>query len=232
MKVNDKILSIPPYLSTSWRNVLSLHVRESFLVVTLRDGHSVSIPGLSGPDIDKIFKAHETYLEHETAPGISTKGTLSNLFTGLGDGSMQISFGGLDQLGGMFQHNPAQANSPPLPPEVLQKIATVAKMMAADDSIVLPKPEPNCHCFHCQVARGIQEAIYPQEEEITVEIEADISEEELQFSQWAIKPAGERLYTVINKLDTTEQYTVFLGDPVGCTCGKAGCEHVLAVLRS
>ena len=232
MKVNDKILSVPPYLSTSWRNVLSLHVRENFLVVTLRDGHAVSIPGLSGQDIDKIFKAHEGYLEHETAPGpIHQRGLLGNLFSGLGEGSMQVNLGGLDQLGGMFQHNPAQANSPALPSEILQKIATVAKMMAADDSIVLPKPESNCHCYHCQVARAIQEAIYPPEE-VSVEIEDEIEAEDLQFSQWDIRPAGEKLYTVTNKLDTTEQFTVFLGEPVGCTCGKAGCEHVLAVLRS
>lgn len=231
MKVNDKILSIPPYLSTSWKNVLSIHLRDTILVVTLRDAHSVSIPGLSGPDIDKIFKAHEMYLEHETTPGIPTRGSLGTMFNGLADGSMQISIGGLDQLGGMFQHNPAQAHAPTLPPEILQKIATVAKMMAADESIVLPKPEPNCHCFHCQVARAIQEALYPQEE-TTIEIEADIGEEELKFSQWEIKPTGENLYMVLNKLDTTEQYTVFLGEPVGCTCGKAGCEHVLAVLRS
>ncbi len=232
MKVNDKVLSIPPYLSTSWRNVMSLHVSDSKLIVMLRDGHTVSIPGLVPLDIEKIFKAHEAYLEHETAPNPTSK-SLGGLFSGLGlaDGSIQVGFTGLDQLGGMFQHNPALANSPPLPQEILHKVITVAKMMASDDNLVLPKPETNCQCFHCQVARAIHEAIYPQEE-TSIEIIHDVVDEDLQFSQWEIKSAGENLYTVLNKLDLTEQYTVFLGDPVGCTCGKAGCEHVLAVLRS
>ena len=232
MRVNDKILSIPPYLSTSWRNVMSLHVHESLLVVMLRDGHAVSIPGLTASDIDKIFKAHEAYMENETAPAAPQRGPLGNLFSHLGfpEGSIQIGFSGLDQLGGLFQHNPALENSPPLPQEILHKIITVAKMMAADNNLVLPKPEFNCQCFHCQVARAVQQAIYPQED--FVEAEVDVEDDDLQFSQWSIKSSGENLYMVCNKLDMAEQYTVFLGKPVGCTCGKAGCEHVLAVLRS
>ena len=43
---------------------------------------------------------------------------------------------------------------------------------------------------------------------------------------------NDKLFTVINKLDQQEKYNVFLGEPVGCTCGKQGCEHMLAVLKS
>ncbi len=228
MKVNDKILSIPPYLSTSWRSVMSIRLDQDLLIVTLKNGDSISVPGLRGPDLDKIFKGYEAYLENETEPavivprGSSLGHLLSDL--GLSEGPAQMSLG-------IFQHDPALSGSLPLPAEILHKIVTVAKMMAAENNLVLPKPEPNCQCFHCQVARAVQEAVQPQEE-IAIELDAEVTEDELQFSQWAIRPAGENLYKVLNKLDTTEEYAVFLGEPVGCTCGKSGCEHVLAVLRS
>ncbi|NGX33463.1 MAG: hypothetical protein K1060chlam4_01531, partial [Candidatus Anoxychlamydiales bacterium] len=40
------------------------------------------------------------------------------------------------------------------------------------------------------------------------------------------------LYRVTNPLDENEHYSVFLKDPIGCTCGKKNCEHVKAVLNS
>ena len=41
----------------------------------------------------------------------------------------------------------------------------------------------------------------------------------------------EKMFTVTNRLDKNEKFNVYLGKPIGCTCGKEGCEHILAVLR-
>ena len=126
-------------------------------------------------------------------------------------------------------------NAPDLPAEILEKIASIAKIIAPEDQNSLPKSEPHCNCFYCQVSRAIQAGLIhheagakPQEEPN----EEPISDEDLSFQQWDILQASDNLYTVINRLDTQEKYNVFLGQPVGCTCGKLACEHILAVLKS
>ena len=59
-----------------------------------------------------------------------------------------------------------------------------------------------------------------------------VPDAELSFQEWDIVQTGKDLFHVSSRLDPNEQYNVFLGNPVGCTCGKAGCEHILAVLKS
>ena len=59
-----------------------------------------------------------------------------------------------------------------------------------------------------------------------------VSDAELHFREWDIKQLEKQLYNVTNPLDTTEHYQVFLGTPLGCTCGKTNCEHIRAVLNS
>ena len=59
-----------------------------------------------------------------------------------------------------------------------------------------------------------------------------VSDEDLKFKTWDIVQTGEKLYDVTNPLDTKEQYHVYLGEPVGCTCGEQYCEHIRAVLSS
>jgi hypothetical protein len=87
---------------------------------------------------------------------------------------------------------------------------------------------PHCNCFHCQIARVLK----PNKEDTQQNEEQEISAEDLQFEQWIITHTGDQLYSVINKLDDSEQYNVYLGEPIGCTCGQTGCEHLLAVLKS
>ena len=60
----------------------------------------------------------------------------------------------------------------------------------------------------------------------------EISEEDLRFREWDIEQKGENLYLVRNPLNQKEEYNVFLGNPVGCTCGKDNCEHIRTVLNS
>ena len=249
MKIDDKSISLPPYISTTWNNVSSLYMKGNLLVIILREGDIINIPGLPHEVIEVIFSAHAAFIEkHSTASGNTrAENELSKLSSAFsqslgGDPNQElpfrIGFGNMEGLGAAMQHNPSQANMPNLPPEILSKIGAIAKIIVPDENVALPKPEPHCNCIHCQIAREILHSFgHPvsqisnhlpeiaQEEEI-------IKDEELQFQQWDITQAGEKLFTVVSRLDNKEKYSVYLGHPVGCTCGKQGCEHIVAVLKS
>ena len=65
MKITAKVLSIPPYISTSWKNIIALHVKNGDLVISLPDSESSVSPNLPADIINSIFLAHSGYLEHE-----------------------------------------------------------------------------------------------------------------------------------------------------------------------
>ncbi|PIS01105.1 MAG: hypothetical protein COT84_04095 [Chlamydiae bacterium CG10_big_fil_rev_8_21_14_0_10_35_9] len=226
MIINPKVLSIPPYLSTSWKNIISLHLEEKshtyILIVQLKSGTKIEIPNLEKSVIEKIFNSHAKYLEIDTETPKATSNPLSF--------GMPLKFGidSIDSLGTAMQHNPAQADTPPLPSEILSKITKIVKVLGIEDSQHLPKPEPHCNCLHCQIARALQVAPDGIEENL----DEEVKDEELTFKEWEIEQTGENMYSVTNPLDTQEQYNVFLGEPIGCTCGKKDCEHIKAVLRS
>lgn len=219
MMISAQILSIPPYLSTKWKNIRSLHAQtdghQKFrLTVTLNDGVQVIIPDLDKPAVDSIFEAHARY------------GAVQETVS-LPPGSIALPIGAnADLLHGAMQHNPALANSLEIPKELLEKIASVAKVLGFEDASQLPKAEPHCNCPYCQIARALIG------EEKTVAKEEEISDKDLQFRSWDVKQTGEKLYRVANPLDEKEHYSVFLGDPLGCTCGLKNCEHIRAVLNT
>ena len=126
-----------------------------------------------------------------------------------------------------MQHDPSQSHSPDLPQEVLAKMSQIANVVIPDQVGTLPKAEPHCNCFYCQITRAIAKAKGFEEPETE-----EIPDEELEFNQWNIEQTGEDLFKVTSRIDETEQYSVFLGKPVGCTCGHEGCEHIIAVLKS
>ncbi|HEY5259597.1 MAG TPA: hypothetical protein VIJ46_03040, partial [Rhabdochlamydiaceae bacterium] len=96
-----------------------------------------------------------------------------------------------------------------------------------EDTSLLPNPEPNCNCMHCQVAKAFHQEVGP-----TIDIDEEVSSDDLKFRTWDINQTTDKLYLVTNPLDAKEQYNVFLGDPMGCTCGDNHCEHIRAVLSS
>lgn len=239
MKINNKILSLPPYISTSWKNVLSLHMEPRddghALVVGLVNGSTIEVPNLDKPILQSIFAAHEKHLEQENttknSPSAPPGPTLPNAPTIIG---LPINMGieGMDQqIGSLLHHNPEAANSPDLPPDVLEKIATLAKVIGLDSSDTMPKAEPHCNCMHCQILRAMQNE--PQTAELPVEtVEEEVLESDLKFRDWDIKQSGDKLYIVTNPFNAEEHYNVFLGTPVGCTCGEKNCQHIRAVLNS
>lgn len=230
MNITPHILSIPPYLSTTWKNISSLHAvpeGDDFkLVVMLASRMRVVIPGLDKASIESIFDAHARFgtQSDPSAPLQENKTTFPIAFPFPPAGA------GIDLLNAASQHNPAQANAPELPKEILDKIAGIAKVLGLEDAAQLPKAEPHCNCPYCQIARAFHnepahEAVAKAEEEI-------VSEEDLKFRNWDIKQTSGQLYTVSNPLDDNEHYSVFLGEPLGCTCGQKNCEHIRAVLNS
>lgn len=239
MKINLKVFSLPPHISTSWDNVEALHLEQGSLVITLRKGQTITIPHLDALTLEMIFATHAAYLDASRSPKAPEKTTHSIAqgflphSQGLDAPAFRIAISSMDELGAVMQHNPAQAGAPDIPHEILEKIATVAKMVAPADMQLMSTPQPNCNCIHCQIARTVTHAVTPvQSTPAGITAEEDITAADLQFQQWQIAQIGDNLYRVTNKLDPQEHYNVYLGEPsIGCTCGKSGCEHIVAVLK-
>jgi hypothetical protein len=236
MKINDKLISIPPYISTTWDNVAALQKDGSKCIIVLIDGSRVEVPDLSEEVIERLFDQHATIIEQqeEEEEPESAQNPFQGL-SGLGD-SFQLGLTGIDGMSSVMGHNPDQSDGPILPPELLSKVAQLAKLVAPQNLEELPKAEPHCNCVYCQVARALRSEMGEEAEEleeITSEADAEeVSEEDLNFQQWDIKQTAEHMFEVTNRLDAHEVYHVHLAEPVGCTCGVANCEHLLAVLRS
>jgi hypothetical protein len=231
MKINETMLSIPPYISTTWNRISAIHMKGNVLVLNLINGDPVPIPNLTRETIEQVFNYHAAYLEKNLLPSSKSTGpTEQNLDQQTENSLLRFSFGPFDGMGTALQHNPAQAQAPDLPAEVLQKISSIAKAIIPEEETIFQKPEPFCNCFYCQIARAIHgnSSLASQ----SAEAEPEVSDEDLTFQQWEIVQTGEKLFSVMNKLDAQEKYNVYLGQPVGCTCGKTGCEHILAVLKS
>lgn len=235
MKINDKIISLPPYISTSWSHVKALHMKENNLIISLTNEEVITIPNLNLETIELIFVAHTAYLEREaqthTHPQPNKIMHQSFIVTDPAD-MLKMGMNSMEGIASIMQHNPSQAHLPDLPREVIQKIGAIVKVMAPEELANFPKPEPHCNCPHCQIGKAIHGARPEEKKEEETIVEEEVKDEELKFQQWNIEQTGEKLYTVTNKLDNLEKYSVYLGEPVGCTCGKQGCEHILAVLNS
>lgn len=237
MKITPKILSIPPYLSARWSQVSSLYMRETDLVICLINGNIVSIPNLTPQEIESIFAAHSVFSETSNIPqqDLPNKNFLQALpGQNLENVAMHFNLDNMETFGSAFHHNPEHAHIPNLPPEILSKIAAIAKIVAPGEIHNIPKPELHCNCPHCQIARAIHSQAGTEniENQLPEKEEEIVHEKDLSFQQWEIAQIGDNLYSVTNRLDTSEKYNVFLGEPVGCTCGTSGCEHILAVLKS
>lgn len=221
MQITDKILSLPPYISTSWKNIVSIHVETRpyghVLLIELVTGSKVEVPNLDAKLMEKIFSMHALVLEKEGNP-IATQTF-----------AIPLPFP-IEGLTPTLQHNPEQADTPPLPPEILEKIQSL-KGILPEDLTSMQKAEPHCNCPYCQITRAITGSLL-EAETSPPQIEEEVTAADLTFRDWDIQQENDQIYSVTNPLDKKEHYNVFLGDPVGCTCGSKNCEHIQAVLRS
>jgi hypothetical protein len=219
MKITDKILSLPPYISTAWKNIFSIHVETRpyghVLLLELITGTRVEVPNLDPKIMEKIFTMHAHILEEGPQNPVATQTF-----------AIPLPFP-IEGVTSVLQHNPEQADAPPLPPEIIEKIQSL-KGVLPEDLSQIQKAEPHCNCPYCQITRAVTGTL----EEVPAQIEDEVSLEDLTFRNWDIKQEGDRLYSVTNPLDTKEHYNVFLGEPLGCTCGNKNCEHIQAVLRT
>lgn len=246
MKINPHILCIPPYISTSWKNVDSIHciqdtLNGKILVITMHNGSIIEIPDLAETAVHEIFLAHNKFLEKNETPPTSQNPipSLPKLDPLLFGGENSVTFGfpikmnaeNLPNFGLMMHHNPELSDSPPIPTEVLDKIKIITQSIGIHGQLdLLPKAEPHCHCPYCQLAKVLH-----QDEKTTPplkEVDAIVTDEELKFREWDIKQVDDKLYNITNPFDSNEHFQVYLGHPLGCTCGEKNCEHIKAVLSS
>jgi hypothetical protein len=226
MKINKKIISIPPHISTTWANISSIHMKDEILVITLMDRKIIEIPNLNPEDVEIIFSSHAAALEENSQPSVEKMMRLPT------ENPFRVGFSTLDNFGMPMQHDPNQSEAPDLPQEVLEKIAAIAQVLSPEDGLIAPQSVENCNCVYCQISRTLN-GLDKIEIDITpLSEQEDIKPEDISFQQWEIIQTGEKLYTVTSRLDSFEKYNVYLGHPVGCTCGLQGCEHILAVLKS
>lgn len=221
-KINNQILSIPPYISTSWQNVASLHISkegdEIILIISLLTNQTLRVPNLTEAEIHHIFQTHRTVLEKHSEPK-EIMGTNFGF-------PIKMGYEILDSAGAFLQHNSKQANAKDLPKEFLEKIAGLAKIIDFDGSVeTFMKAEPHCNCAYCQIARVLDGKTLEVDEE-------EVTREELQFREWDIEQMNEKVYVVTNPFDKQEKYQIYLGKPIGCTCGNSHCDHIRAVLES
>lgn len=243
MKINKKMISIPPYISTSWNYVDGLYMKGATLVITLFGGESVNVPGLKPEIIEAIFAAHAESLEQEVTqmPDSKTEHLMGlpfnpSLFSqafpllGTGDTAFQFGISSMDGIGSAMQHNPAQSDAPDLPLEILQKIGAIVKIVAPEEIVSGGTAFHDCNCPHCQITRAISTSLDEPEMIHVTEAKPQLPQIPERFQ---IQQSSENLYTVIDNDDTSRtEFKVYLGNPIGCTCGKEGCAHLIAVLES
>ncbi len=250
-RITEKILCLPPHLSTTWEQVAALRTEESgsldamTLVIHLTDGGCIKIPDLDSSVLDIIFSCHVDHLEKrgkspkenkvqntqaaffQNAFGLSPE-QLSQLSIRLGPSGIGGIAGGIEGMESAMSHDPTKTDTPQLPKEMLEKISQIAKILTGGELNNFPKPEPHCNCVHCQLSRAIHCGDVAPEKNLQDEF---VSDDDLKFRDWEIMQTGDRLYRVTHPL-LSVKYDVYLGDPIGCTCGEAHCDHIKAVLFS
>ncbi len=235
MKINDMILSIPPYISTTWKNISGICAKGlNDLEIQLESGGTVTIPNLDKQMIDLIFFYHASAMEPKEAQkpqkAKASSSSEKELFGFPFSMPFSLPTENVLQFGQILQHNPEQSNMPEIPSEILNKVSHFAQAMSQETGQVLfPDTQPHCNCLYCQVGRAVNRNQEPESKKIEEEI---VTEEDLKFKEWDIAKTAESLYEVKNPLEPSEVYQVFLGHPIGCTCGRNNCEHIKAVLNT
>jgi hypothetical protein len=232
MKINEYFVSIPPHISVSWREVSALYMKEGNLYFKLKNGETIVFQEPKKEETDALFLGYAAFQEQEAIRTL----VLNRLPLPLplpipfdpeefGDTPIGFKIGTSEGIISAARHNPAQAKNPTLSNELFAKIILTLKFIGINGRNVdqLPRGVPDCNCFFCQIMNQIQKEIPPEEK---------VTEEDLKFREWNITDEGNQCYLVENPSNREEQYRVSLAPPVGCTCNQAGCEHIIAVLKS
>jgi hypothetical protein len=268
MSVTRKAFHLPPFISTSWTHVVSLHMEqedhEQLLVVTLTNGAQICIPGLDERMLRHIFQMHAEVLEglsstpisNEVALGLKESESVRSRtarLAGSEPSDMQLTLHGtetwqaaIENQGGLLdglsldpsrlssleqdllQHRPELAESAPLPPLLLQRMSLMGRFLHPQLLAQMPRAEDGCGCPFCQLHR----VLHGEPPDTALPAVEEVKDEDLHFRSWLLEAKDEQLFIVSNPEDPQETYQVFLGEPLGCTCGQPNCEHIRAVLQS
>ena len=171
--------------------------------------------------MDAIFEAHSRFSETEDVPTVQKSIPFNFSFPMKLEGALSEPFSA------PLHHNPQQSEMPNLPLEFLVKVKEILHAFGLDRTEAMPPAEATCNCPYCQICRtpSTPTTVPAAAEEV-------VSPQDLTFRTWDIKQTADKLYLVSNPLDEREHYSVFLGDPLGCTCGQKNCEHIRAVLNT
>lgn len=236
LKITEKYLSIPPYISTSWDQIGTLYISpKGDLIINLKNGREISLPHLSKEEMETIFSMHSKAIEKLSSSLEKFPNPLQRNPSPLPPLGFSISSSSpIDAMGSVLQHNPEQKDAPDLPEEILNKISGISKILGMPNQDALPEPEEGCNCMYCQIARSIRRANCSEESDKTSKenIEEIVSDQDLKFREWDIQQIADKLFSVTSCTDDSESYRVYLGSPIGCTCGQKNCEHIRAVLNS
>jgi hypothetical protein len=268
MSVTRKAFHLPPFISTSWAHVVSLHMEhedhEQLLVVTLTNGAQICIPGLEERLLRHIFQMHAEVMENHPPSAVSSEVAVAVKesesarsvaaripFTENGD--LAVTMNGIEAWqavgenhGGLLEglsidpsrlqsleqdlleHRPELTDSAPLPPLLLQRMSLMGRFLHPQLLAQMPRAEDGCGCPFCQLHR----VLHGEPPDTALPAVAEVQDDELRFRSWLIEQQDDHVFVVSNPEDAQESYRVFLGDPLGCTCGHVRCEHVRAVLQS
>ncbi|MGR3973471.1 MAG: hypothetical protein QRY72_02715 [Candidatus Rhabdochlamydia sp.] len=224
MRITSQFLSIPPYISIAWKNVVSCQTKgnlsDRIVVIELSGGDKVFIPHLKEEEVSTLFKAHAKFLE-ESAKEIKASPL-----------SLPFLFPSLEGFAALIEHDSEKKDYFPLPADLMDQLTPLLQSVLAENPSLLSPPEPDCHCPHCQVMNQVMNPCALADEAIELIPNEIVSQEDLQFRLWDIEEKSPQIYHVKNPSDPQEEYTVFLGPPLGCTCGCSKCEHLQAVLKT
>lgn len=116
--INERLLSIPPRLSVSWREVCSLYQKQESLHIVLKGGEQIVVDNLDNELLDTIFHHHALFLEkraeerHRDMMGPAGLVKWTSPFPEGGEGMMKVGLPPLDAMGMMVEHNPGQKDAP------------------------------------------------------------------------------------------------------------------------
>ncbi len=249
MKINQRVLHIPPYISCKWSEIASIRVEtiegKDLLHVHLLSGAKATVLNLTQDEIDLIFKMHVHHLEEvaeeeEKFKNVKEIPFFSNLFQAPPmDANVATSFGApisfhldANDPSSLFQgHNPQFSQSPPLPKEILDKITLIAKAIGGD-MIKEVEPVELCNCFFCQIARALKnERTEDRKPHVPKNLPKDLLRGGID-PEWMVDEVGPHMFRVVSREEPEVIYQVYLGEPIGCSCGSNRCQHIIAALKS
>lgn len=130
----------------------------------------------------------------------------------------------------ILRHDPQASRSPSLPKELLRKIRAFSRRVLSQQEISdPPKAHQGCNCSYCQIARAIEEGL--DADETRSSAQEQITENELRFSSWRVKPLGDDCFELTDPDDATKAYRVEMRPKPRCSCGEPHCSHIETILK-